>query len=232
MKKNKIYLKLLFKVFTEISIFDLYSFFKNYTNLINIISFKIKDIDITYTNFLEDSYEKYLNYKYWLLDNLLRFYKLQLHREKSKIKILDLGTGFGYFPFICNYFGHQADAIDLDNNNLYNIIITKLNINRYPLKIEKYKILDVEKKYDLITAFMICFNNHKKDDLWGTHEWEFLINNLLNKNLNINGKLFFSFNSEFDGKPFNNELNKFYLSLNSIIKNNEVTIIYNEKNNN
>ena len=232
MKENKIYLKLLFKVFTEISIFDLYNFFKNYTNLINIISFKIKDIDITYTNFLEDSYEKYLNYKYWLLDNLLRFYKLQLHKEKSKIKILDLGTGFGYFPFICNYFGHHADAIDLDNNNLYNIIITKLNINRYPLKIEKYKILDVEEKYDLITAFMICFNNHKKDDLWGIHEWEFLINNLSNKNLNINGKLYFSFNSEFDGKPFNNELIKFYLSLNSIIKNNEVTINYYEQNNN
>ena len=72
---------------------------------------------------------KYLDLDVWVFENLNRTFKLNLH-NKTGLKILDISTGFGYFPYICNHFGHSAEGTDLkySKNNLYKKVTTKLKI--------------------------------------------------------------------------------------------------------
>jgi len=71
---------------------------------------------------------------------------------------------------------------------------------------------------------MICFNNHKTENLWGFNEWQFFLDSLQKNNLNKNGILFFSFNLEYDGSPFSLEIKNLFMKRKAIIKNNEVLL--------
>ena len=154
--------------------------------------------------------EKYLDEEFWILENLFRAYQLCLHEGKSQKSILDIGTGTGYFPFICKYYGHRAEAVDLPNNEMYNEIIRALEIDRFDDKVEWSKSLLTPRKYDLITAFMICFNNHRRQDLWHIREWATFLNNLLENNLKTEGEVFLSLNKEPTETPVDPELLAFF----------------------
>ena len=54
---------------------------------------------------------------------------------------------------------------------------------------------DLGRKFDLITAFMICFNGHKSPALWGPEEWEFFLDDLETR-LKPRGRIYLSFNRE------------------------------------
>ena len=107
--------------------------------------------------------EKYLNYKFWLKESLIRFYKLGLHRDEKKT-ILDIGTGTGYFPFICNEFSHAGFCLDVPDNELYDQITDSLGLIKFKRYIKIFELLklNTNERFDLVTAYMICFNNHKK----------------------------------------------------------------------
>ena len=152
------------------------------------------------------SYHKYLDINYWLFENMRRFYALGLHEEKNKLEILDIGTGTGYFPFVCKYFGHEAEALDIPNNDMYNDIIKELGIKRYDRFILPFNLIKIEKRYDLITSYMICFNCHKQPNLWHIPEWEYFLNSLYKNNLNPGGEVFLSFNTEKTEEPVSDEL--------------------------
>ena len=51
---------------------------------------------------------KYFAIKGYMLENLRYIYRLGLQNSSRPVHILDIGTGFGYFPFLCHYFGHTA----------------------------------------------------------------------------------------------------------------------------
>ena len=221
MVKFKMYLILINKIFISYNFIRKLNFFINYFKIIKLVSIKFKEIDIKQYINAGESFEKYLDYKYWILENLVRVYDLKIDQNKN-LKILDIGTGFGYFPFICQYFGNHSEAIDLDNNNMYNYIIKLLEIVRHPYQIDSYKPLPINTKFDIITGFMICFNNHKTDNLWGYNEWQFFLDSLQNNNLKKNGIIFFSFNLEHDGSPFSREIKNLFMKRNAIIKNHEV----------
>jgi len=48
-------------------------------------------------------------------------------------------------------------------------------------------------QYDLITAFLICFNRHDKPDQWGVPEWRFFVEDALQKT-RAGGRLFLGLN--------------------------------------
>ena len=102
--------------------------------------------------------QKFLDLDTWILENLRRFYVLKLHKVRG-LNILDIGGGMGYFQYTCNYFGHRCHSIDTDENEMYNKAINALELSRTVLKIESEKVINLGEKYDLITAFMITFNN-------------------------------------------------------------------------
>lgn len=170
------------------------------------------------------AYQKYLDLDYWVLECMRRFYRLGLHKESAGKKILDLGTGAGYFPFVCNYYGHRAEALDVPDNEMYNNTIRALGINRYQQYIRAFKDLDIIDRYDLITGFMICFNNHKTPQVWHIKEWDFFLKSIAEKNLNKGGNLFFSFNAESEEEPVSRELLGYFSNHQGVINGCEVLL--------
>lgn len=163
------------------------------------------------------AYQKYLDVDLWVLECLRRVYNLELHKAKGKLSILDLGTGAGYFPFICNYYGHHAEALDIPDNEMYNQVIQALGIKRFSQYITPFKDLDVPVKYDLITGYMICFNNHKTPEVWHIKEWEYFLKSVCKNQLKPGGALFLSFNAEREDEPIDKRLLDYFKENNANI---------------
>lgn len=170
------------------------------------------------------SFQKYLDIDYWLFESMRRCYVLGLHNLGRKLMILDIGTGAAYFPFVCKYYGHEVEAVDLADNEMYNEILSALGIKRYDQYIRSFNNLATSKRYDLITAFMICFNCHKQPDLWHIREWEHFLSSLHDNNLNSGGEVFLSFNAESAEEPVNNELLAYFSANNAEVDNTTVHI--------
>ena len=77
-------------------------------------------------------------------------------------------------------------------------------------RIEPFSPLpDLRHKFDLITAFMICFNSHKQENLWDVSEWEFFLNDLA-RYLKPRGRVWLELNREYDGTFYTPELKEFF----------------------
>lgn len=172
-----------------------------------------------------EAFEKYFNLKdNFIQISLIRVVRLGLITSKNKLEILDLGTGAGYFPFICNYYENNCEAIDIAGNQFYDQSTEVLNLKKYHQEIFFNEELVTSKKYDLICAYMICFNGHKTSKLWAEKEWSKFLINLITNNLNLDGRIFLSFNLESDGKPFSSELENFFKMISKKISSNEILI--------
>jgi len=117
--------------------------------------------------------------------------------EFANSKILDIGTGAGFFPFICNAHGHSAEGLDIDWAPVFNETVKVLNVKRHLFRIEKFKpFINTGTKYDLITAHRTVFNCHKTPDLWGADEWVYFMEDLFNNTLTEDGRVYIAFNTE------------------------------------
>jgi SAM-dependent methyltransferase len=127
---------------------------------------------------------KYANSRYWLLFNALRAAELGLHRAPS-LRILDLGSGPGYFLAVARALGHDCRGVDAPNSHLteverevYSELTAALRCRDSvrPLLIEPFTPLPFrDPPFDLITAFWICFNRHRQPDEWGLREWRYFV---------------------------------------------------------
>lgn len=155
-------------------------------------------------------YSKYLNLRTWFSQKLSYVYFLGLHRSRP-LKILDLGTGPGYFPYLCSLYGHQVQALDLDTVPMYNDMCRFFKVNRTTWRINPFEPLpNLGSKFDLVTAFMIKFNQHDLPDQWGIKEWEFMLDDLQKNQLNPGGRIFLDFNTCSDGTWFDDSLIKYF----------------------
>jgi SAM-dependent methyltransferase len=160
---------------------------------------------------INEGYSKYLDLPTWMKENLIPFHMLNLHKSRP-LKILDLGTGTGYFPYICSLYGHEVIALDLDIVPMYNELCQFFNINRKTHRIMKYENLpNFGVKFDLITAFMIKFNQHNQSDQWHVNEWQFFLKDLINNQLMEKGRVFLQLNANRDGSYYDDQLLKMYL---------------------
>ena len=90
-----------------------------------------------------------------------------------------LGCGAGYFAYIAQLLGHDVLGLDIDDVPMFAEITQLLGVRRVIWRIHPFVPLpELGEKFDLITAFLICFNNHKQSELWGVPEWEFFLNDL------------------------------------------------------
>ena len=227
LNKLKTNIELWYSAFLVSGIFGFPKFLKDYIIIKRQVDMRIASLNKYKLSNPGESFEKYLDTNFWICETLIRFYNLNLHQMTRKLRILDLGTGFGYFPFICNYYGHMAESIDMGNNELYNSTILALDVLRYDQTIHAYTKLDLNKKYDLITAFMICFNGHKSSDLWHIKEWDFFLESLKENNLLRGGKVFLSFNQESNtNSTFTPSLLGYFSSRNAKITNNNVSLFF------
>jgi SAM-dependent methyltransferase len=144
---------------------------------------------------LGESY-KYLDYKRWIKINLERAFNLGIPYSKN-LNILDIGSGTGYFAYICKHYGHNVRVLDVETYGLYNEFIAFFNIKKTTHKIIAYqKLPELDIKFDLITGFLVCFNMHNTSDLWGIYEWDYLLKDLRKNQLKQCGKIYFELNKE------------------------------------
>jgi SAM-dependent methyltransferase len=179
----------------------------------------IRKLDISYLNRLQSEAQtivkkdsecaaKYFDYKYWLRYNIKKAAFLGLHRQKG-LRILDIGCGPCWFLHTCEHFGHEIVGLDIPYSfmtpveqwvyaQLSQILSCGDLIIHY--RIEPFTSIPIEGKFDLITAFLVCFNNHKKSGTWHIKEWAFFIDDI-QQHLYNGGRLFFELNSDIKSFP-------------------------------
>jgi SAM-dependent methyltransferase len=152
---------------------------------------------------------KYLDLDRWIGVNIRRIRQLELDLARPK-HILDLGCGAGYFLYIAQLLGHSGVGLDMDRLPMFREVTRLLGVHRIVQRIEAFRPLPkFGQKFDLITAFMICFNNHKMPGLWGVPEWEFFLDDLA-KHLTRRGWVWLELNQEYDGTFYTPELKEFF----------------------
>jgi SAM-dependent methyltransferase len=152
---------------------------------------------------------KYLDLERWIGVNIRRIRELELDLSRPK-RILDLGCGAGYFLYIAQLLGHSGVGLDMDRLPMFREITRLLDVRRVVQRIKAFRPLpNFGQKFDVITAFMICFNNHKMPELWGVPEWEFFLDDL-KKHLRPRGRIWLELNQEYDGTFYTPELKEFF----------------------
>jgi SAM-dependent methyltransferase len=152
---------------------------------------------------------KYLDLDRWIRVNIRRIRQLDLDLARPK-HILDLGCGAGYFLYIAQLLGHSGVGLDMDRLPMFREITRLLGVRRVVQRIQAFRPLpNFGQKFDVVTAFMICFNNHKMPGLWGVPEWEFFLDDLA-KHLKPRGRVWLELNQEYDETFYTPELKQFF----------------------
>jgi SAM-dependent methyltransferase len=153
---------------------------------------------------------------YWIDINVERAQDLWLDRAPP-LRILDLGSGAGYFLYVSKHFGHDVLGFDTDNEPLFGATTELLGVSRVIGRIERQTPLpDFGKRFDLVTAHRICFHRIGKvreNREWSPADWKFFIDDVRANVLDENGRLLLDFNPRPDGSSFfTPELREFFLS--------------------
>lgn len=152
---------------------------------------------------------KYLDLDRWIGVNIRRIRQLELDLARPR-QILDLGCGAGYFLYIAQLLGHSGVGLDMDRLPMFREITRLLGVRRVVQRIQAFRPLpNFGQKFDIITAFMICFNNHKMPGLWGVPEWKFFLDDLA-KYLKPRGRIWLELNQEYDETFYTPELKEFF----------------------
>lgn len=153
---------------------------------------------------------------YWIDINVERAQDLWLDRAPP-LRILDIGSGAGYFLYVCKFFGHQVLGFDTDNEPLFRATTELLDVRRAIGRVERQTPLpNLHQTFDLVTAHRICFHRIGKvrDGVeWSPADWAFFINDVRTNLLNERGHLLLDFNPRPDGSSFfTPELREFFVS--------------------
>src|SRR5436305_15187339 len=85
---------------------------------------------------------------------------------------------------------------------MFRELIELLQIPRTIARIEAFQPLPkFDRKFDIITAYLICFNNHKTDKLWGPAEWDYFLS-VAAAHLAPNVRLCLELNPEYAGSHY------------------------------
>ena len=156
-----------------------------------------------------DAPPKYLDLEHWIRINLQRVRELGLDYAPPS-RILDLGCGTGYFLYINKLLGHDILGLDVDDFPMFCELIELLGVPRTIARIEAFQPLPkFDRKFDFITAYLICFNNHKSDKLWGPAEWDYFLSDAAT-HLAPHGRIWLELNREYDGSFYTAELKTFF----------------------
>ena len=126
----------------------------------------------------------------WIREKLAVAYWLGLH-QCSKKRVIDLGTGAGWFVYICKKFGHESYGTDILHRPEYEAGYRFLNINiigklSYPME----KIC-LEGQFDYITTMRSFIGQRPRS--WTKDEWKFFFEDMQDY-LKENGALYIACN--------------------------------------
>ncbi len=172
---------------------------------------RLRDIQRRYAS-STDQYAKYADASRWLKRNLPRIRQLRLDRSPPK-QILDLGCGGGFFLFLAKQHGHSGIGLDVADHAICGELVELFGVERKVWRIQEFQPLpDFGRKFDFVTAFSTAF--HRSADQsrgWGTDEWNFFLDDLLNRQLKPGGEVFFEINSGKDKRYFPSAVRELFI---------------------
>jgi len=135
---------------------------------------------------------KYLKSDRWLEVMWRQAKQLDLHKRKSQ-RILDLGTGPGHFPYVCQVLGHEAWGLDRPGTAAYEALTKWMGVSVVPHKIRpRVPLPALQGRFDLVTAFRIGFNSKGHDGhfvLFDIEDWAFFLDDIRDRILTPDGRL-------------------------------------------
>jgi SAM-dependent methyltransferase len=142
-----------------------------------------------------------------------------LHLDRRRpLRVLDIGSGAGYFLFVCKHLGHVPMGLDLDWPPMYGEMFELMQIPRRVWRIEPFQPLpDLGTRFDLLTGFAVCFNSHGSEQVWGVKEWEFFLDDVRKNLLTVIGEIYFELNPESWGY-YSPQLGEFFRRRGAVVE--------------
>jgi hypothetical protein len=127
----------------------------------------------------------------WINEKLATAHYLKLHETKNK-RLMDIGTGAGWFPFVCKLYGHDCLGTDEGGRPHYDPVYEFLDIKFEHMLVYPHEPMQLEGKYDYITTHRAFFPQRPR--AWDKDEWQFFFKDA-RSHLNKDGGLFLGCNS-------------------------------------
>lgn len=160
---------------------------------------------------------KYADAETYLKANIARVQDIGIARSPRPLHILDIGSGAGYFLFVCKVLGHSGFGLDLPEPKFYEEMFHLFGLKRAMHRVEKFQPLpETGRKYDLVTAFQIVFNEHSGPQPWGVAEWDYFLNDA-ESHLLPGGRVYLSLNRQPNGIYYTEAVRKCFLNRGGVI---------------
>jgi SAM-dependent methyltransferase len=146
-------------------------------------------------------YSKYLDVATYVALHLRHARRLGLATPGGPPRrVLDIGTGTGYFPYVCGRFGHQAVGIDLGEIPMYDDFVRLLRVERITWRVTPFVPLPAfAAPFDCVTAMQMKFNGRPQGGAWGEPEWSFFLRDLARRVAHPGAQVFLEFNADRSG---------------------------------
>lgn len=138
----------------------------------------------------KDALEKYIQEK------LSVAHYLNLHEAKNK-KLLDIGTGAGWFPYICKLYGHTCIGTDILGRNDYDPAYRFLDIVVIEELVYAQKPIQIQDNFDYVVSLRSFFPN--RPTVWELNDWKYFFKNIQTI-INDNGGLYLGSNNGIKGR--------------------------------
>jgi|MEHZ01.6.fsa_nt_MEHZ011641587.1_2 hypothetical protein len=118
-------------------------------------------------------------------------------KNRSKCKILDIGTGSGQFVKLCNTLGHTATGTEVQkrlDDPVYKIH-QHYNLNLFELQLMPSEYVKLPDTYDVITLLRTQFNDIRTRE-FKEADWHYWKDNMFDY-LNPGGQIFLKTNLKF-----------------------------------
>jgi|CXWL01.1.fsa_nt_gi SAM-dependent methyltransferase len=137
---------------------------------------------------------KFLELNYWFQDSVAQYLWAKIGDDGRKLRVLDIGSGCGYFLVVCRHLGHEVMGLDLDEEALYRDSFDFFGLERMIHRIEPgHPLPPLPRKMDVISAYLTCFNHLPDGSPWSAEGWRFFLDDIRGR-LADHGRVIIRFN--------------------------------------